>query len=84
MQRLNAVQRFLKVPRRATIGTGNLAGVGQLCAVDRWRRAGPGGGADRLLERLFHNGLRPEQDLPAFLRFSGQPTSHASGRCGSG
>ena len=30
---------------------------------------------DRLLERLFQNGLRPEQDLPSFLRFSGQPTS---------
>jgi hypothetical protein len=30
---------------------------------------------DRLLERLYHNGLRPEQDLPSFLRFAGQPTS---------
>ncbi len=30
---------------------------------------------DRLLERLFHSGLRPEQDLPSFLRFAGQPTS---------
>jgi hypothetical protein len=30
---------------------------------------------DRLLERLFHNGLRSEQDLPSFLRFAGQPTS---------
>jgi hypothetical protein len=30
---------------------------------------------DRVLERLFHNGLRPEQDLPSFLRFAGQPTS---------
>jgi cellulose synthase operon protein C len=27
---------------------------------------------DRLLERLFHNGLRPEQDLPSFLCFAGQ------------
>jgi hypothetical protein len=26
-------------------------------------------------ERLYHNGLRPEQDLPSFLRFAGQPTS---------
>ncbi len=26
---------------------------------------------DRLLERLFRAGLRPEQDLPSFLRFSG-------------
>jgi hypothetical protein len=30
---------------------------------------------DRLLERLFHNGMRPEQDLPSFLRFAGQPTA---------
>jgi hypothetical protein len=30
---------------------------------------------DRLLERLFQNGLRPEQDLPSFLRYSGQPSS---------
>ena len=30
---------------------------------------------DRLLERLFQNGLRPEQDLPSFLRFSGQASN---------
>jgi hypothetical protein len=30
---------------------------------------------DRLLERLFQYGLRPEQDLPSFLRFAGQPDS---------
>ncbi len=30
---------------------------------------------DRLLERLYHNGLRPEQDLPSFLRFAGQTAS---------
>jgi hypothetical protein len=30
---------------------------------------------DRLLERLYHKGLRPELDLPSFLRFAGQPTS---------
>jgi hypothetical protein len=35
---------------------------------------------DRLLERLFHNGLRAEQDLPTFLRFAGQPSE----RRGSG
>jgi hypothetical protein len=33
---------------------------------------------DRMLERLFHNGLRPEQDLPSFLRFAGHP---AGQRC---
>src|SRR5262249_25531000 len=30
---------------------------------------------DRLLERLFKNGLNPEQDLPGFLRFSGGGSS---------
>jgi hypothetical protein len=30
---------------------------------------------DRLLERLFQNGLRPEQDMPSFLRFAGQAAS---------
>ena len=28
---------------------------------------------DRLLERLFQNGLSPNEDLPGFLRFAGQP-----------
>ena len=26
---------------------------------------------DRLLERIFENGLSPDLDLPAFLRFTG-------------
>ncbi|MFM7151496.1 MAG: hypothetical protein ACKO23_16850 [Gemmataceae bacterium] len=30
---------------------------------------------DRLLERLFQAGIRPELDLPSFLRFAEQPTS---------
>jgi hypothetical protein len=30
---------------------------------------------DRLLERLFHKGLNPDQDLPSFLRFGGLSTS---------
>jgi hypothetical protein len=30
---------------------------------------------DRLLERLLNQGLRPEHDLPTFLRFSGQQSS---------
>ena len=75
MQRLNAVQRFLEAHEgqlsvRATwlawVSFVQLTG-GDVLALARAR--------DRLLERLFHNGLRPEQDLPAFLRFSGQPTS---------
>lgn len=31
---------------------------------------------DRLLERLYQKGLRPELELPTFLRFAGQATSH--------
>ncbi len=30
---------------------------------------------DRLLQRLFQSGLRPELDLPGFLRFAGQPSN---------
>ncbi len=29
---------------------------------------------DRLLERLFQFGVRPEQDVPSFLRFAGHPS----------
>ena len=31
---------------------------------------------DRLLERLYQNGLRPEQELPSFMRFGGQALTH--------
>ena len=75
MQRLNAVQRFLEANEgRMTVRAAWLAWVsfvqltgGDVLALARAR--------DRLLERLFRGGLRPEQDLPSFLRFSGQPTS---------
>jgi hypothetical protein len=75
MQRLQAVQRFLEKHERllpvracwlAWFHLAELTG-GDVLALARAR--------DRLLERLFHNGLRPEQDLPSFLRFAGQPTS---------
>jgi hypothetical protein len=75
MQRLNAVQRFLEANEgqlsvRATwlawVSFVQLTG-GDVLALARAR--------DRLLERLFRGGLRPESDLPSFLRFSGQPTS---------
>jgi hypothetical protein len=75
MERLNTVQRFLEAHEsllsiRATwlawSAFVHLTG-GDVLALARAR--------DRLLERLFRNGLRPEQDLPSFLRYSGQPTS---------
>jgi hypothetical protein len=46
----------------AALGLHRLSG-GDALALARAR--------DRLLERLFQAGLRPEQDLPSFLRFSG-------------
>ncbi|MGH7225552.1 MAG: hypothetical protein ACRELF_20225, partial [Gemmataceae bacterium] len=79
MQRLSAVQRFLEkheklLPVRACwLAWHHLTQLldGDVLALARAR--------DRLLERLFHNGLRPEQDLPSFLRFAGHPDSR---RCG--
>lgn len=73
MQRLPAVQRFLEkhetlLPVRACwLAWYYLVQLtdGDVLALARAR--------DRLLERLFHNGLRPEQDLPSFLRFAGHP-----------
>lgn len=75
MQRLPALQRFLEkheklLPVRACwLAWYYLAQLtdGDVLALARAR--------DRLLERLFHNGLRPEQDLPSFLRFAGHPDS---------
>jgi hypothetical protein len=75
LQRLAPVSRFLEkheklLPVRAVwLAWAHLARMagGDVLGLARAR--------DRLLERLFHNGLRPEQDLPSFLRFAGQPTS---------
>lgn len=75
LDRLNPIMRFLEtherlMPVRAVWLTWvNLVQLsrGDILALARAR--------DRLLERLYQNGLRPEQDLPTFLRFSGQPTS---------
>jgi hypothetical protein len=75
VERLQQVQRFLEAHERLLPVRGvwlawshlvQLSG-GDVLALARAR--------DRLLERLFHNGLRPEQDLPHFLRFAGEPTS---------
>ncbi len=75
LDRLDRVQRFLEanekfLPVRAVwlawTALVRLSG-GDVLGLARAR--------DRLLERLFHNGLRPEHDLPSFLRFSGQPTN---------
>ncbi|MFQ3592907.1 MAG: hypothetical protein SNJ82_06915 [Gemmataceae bacterium] len=75
MQRLGPITLFLETHERllpiraAWLAWAHLAllSQGDVLALARAR--------DRLLERLYHTGLRPEQDLPSFLRFAGQPTS---------
>lgn len=75
VERLGEVTRFLEtheklLPVRSVwLAWSHLAMLahGDVLALARAR--------DRLLERLYNNGLRPEQDLPSFLRFAGQPTS---------
>jgi hypothetical protein len=78
MERLPAVHRFLEkheklLPVRACwLAWHHLTQLsgGDVLTLARAR--------DRLLERLFHNGLRAEQDLPSFLRFAGQPSHRRS------
>lgn len=75
LERLNRIQQFLEkherlLPIRASwLAWSSIAEMtgGDVLALARAR--------DRILERLFETGLRPEQDLPSFLRFSGQPTN---------
>jgi hypothetical protein len=73
MRRLDQVQRFLEVhdvllPVRAVwlarVNLARLAG-NDVLGLARAR--------DRLLARLYASGLRPEQDLPSFLRFGSEP-----------
>src|SRR5262249_14197051 len=71
--RVQPVQRFLEkheylLPVRAAWRAwGHLGQLarGDVLALARAR--------DRLLERLFQNGVRPEVDMPSFLRYAGQP-----------
>jgi hypothetical protein len=75
MRRLNRVQRFLEAHERivpvrsvwlAWFHLTRLAG-NDVLGLARAR--------DRLLARLYGNGLRPEQDLPTFLRFASEAGS---------
>ncbi len=78
MQRLPIIQRFLEkheklLPVRACwLAWYHFVHLtdGDVLTLARAR--------DRLLERLFYNGLRPEQDLPSFLRFAGQSIDRRS------
>ncbi len=71
-ERLQPLQCFLEAHERLLPVRGVWLAWSQLSGDDVLTLARA---RDRLLERLFHNGLRPEQDLPSFLRFAGQPTS---------
>jgi hypothetical protein len=73
VKRLSAVQHFLETHERllpvravwlAWSHLSRLAG-NDVLGLTRAR--------DRLLARLYTNGLRPEEDLPSFLRFAGAP-----------
>jgi hypothetical protein len=72
IKRQSAIRHFLDTHdkllpiRAAWLAWTSLATLahGDVLAVARAR--------DRLLERLYQNGLRPEQELPSFLRFGGQ------------
>jgi hypothetical protein len=75
-ERLNPARQFLEahdrlLPVRAAwlawTSVAQLAG-GDVLALARAR--------DRLLERLYQNGLRPEQELPSFLRLGGKANTH--------
>jgi hypothetical protein len=77
-ERLNAVRHFLDahdrlLPMRAAwlawTSLARLAG-GDVLALARAR--------DRLLERLYQNGPRPEQELPSFLRFGNREVRRRS------
>lgn len=78
VQRLNALRQFVEkheylLPVRAVwLAWVSLTRLshGDVLALARAR--------DRLLERLFEQGLKPDQDLPGFLRFAGQASDQRS------
>jgi hypothetical protein len=78
MQRLPAIQRFLEKHEKMLPVRACWLAWHHLCQLTEGDLLSLARARDRLLERLFHNGLRPEQDLPSFLRFAGQ----ADGRRG--
>jgi hypothetical protein len=75
VQRLAEVQRFLEKHERLLPVRAVWLGWSHLAQLAHGDALGLARARDRLLERLYHNGLRPEQDLPSFLRFAGQASS---------
>ena len=72
MRRLNPVQRFLETHERLLPVRAPSGWRGTTCLALPAKTFWVWPDRDRLLARLFNNGLRPEQDLPTFLRFSGE------------
>jgi hypothetical protein len=75
VQRLSPLSRFLEQHEKLLPVRGVWMAWWHLTLLSRGDVLALARARDRLLERLYHNGLRPEQDLPSFLRFAGQPTS---------
>jgi hypothetical protein len=75
LERLSPLQRFLQAHERLLPVRAVWLAWSHLVRLARTDVLALARARDRLLERLFQNGLRPEQDLPGFLRFAGQPTS---------
>ncbi|MBY0231544.1 MAG: hypothetical protein K2W96_19840 [Gemmataceae bacterium] len=75
MERLGKVSRYLEQHEKLLPVRSMWLAWSHLSLLSRGDVLALARARDRLLERLFHSGLRPEQDLPSFLRFAGQPTS---------
>src|SRR5207237_4147894 len=75
VERLNRVQRFLEQHEKMLPVRAHWLAWSHVVKLSRGDVLALARARDRLLERLYNNGLRPEQDLPSFLRFAGQPTS---------
>jgi hypothetical protein len=75
VQRLNPMQRFLEAHERLLPVRACWLAWAHLVQLSRGDVLALARARDRILERLFNNGLRPDQDMPYFLRSAGQPTS---------
>jgi hypothetical protein len=75
VERLGPISRFLEAHEKLLPVRSMWLAWGHLSLLSRGDVLALARARDRLLERLYHSGLRPEQDLPSFLRFAGQPTS---------
>lgn len=75
MKRLNALQQFLEAHERVLPVRAVWLAWSHLARLAGNDVLGLTRARDRLLARLYTNGLRPEQDLPTFLRFAGGPAA---------